>query len=170
MSMPPSYPEEAVKPMRVELTSVGFQELKTPAEVDKSVKGKGTAFVVINSVCGCAAGGARPGAALALQSKTIPDRLLTAFAGMEKEAVNRVRELHEGYPPSSPAMAIFKDGKLVHMMQRSDIEGRTPQEIAQGLTAAFDKHCSGKGPSIPPEEFAKLSHAKICGSQIPKIS
>ena len=170
MPQPPVYPEEAVRHMREELTSVGVEELKTPEEVDRVLNDtKGTALVIINSVCGCAAGNARPGLALALQHKVIPDRVTTAFAGMERDAVDRVRALHEGYAPSSPSIVLFKDGKLAHMMQRSDIEVRSAQQVAEVLTGLFDQHCSKAGPSIPPEEFAKLSHAQICGSKIPKI-
>ena len=170
MAQPPTYPEEAVKPMREELTVVGCEELKSPEDVDRVLNDtKGTVLVMINSVCGCAAGNARPGLALALQHKVIPDRLATAFAGMERDAVDRVRALHEGYPPSSPSIVLLKDGKLVHMVQRSDIEVRDARQVAELLTGIFDQHCTRSGPSIPPEEFAKLSHAKICGSQLPRI-
>lgn len=169
--MPSMYPPEAVQPMRDELTSVGFEELKTPEDVDRVVKEtKGTVLCVINSVCGCAAGSARPGIGLALQHTVIPDRLVTVFAGMEREAVDRVRELHAGAAaPSSPSVVLFKDGKVAGMLERSHIERRAPQEIAQMLVGAFDQLCTRPGPSIPPETFAKLEHLKICGSSIPRM-
>jgi len=171
MSLPPIYPPDAVVPFREELTAVGFEELKTPQDVDKAVAStKGTVFCVINSVCGCAAGSARPGVGMALQNKVIPDKLVTVFAGMEREAVDRVRQLHaEAAPPSSPSMVLFKDGKVAAMFPRSEIEGRSPQEIAEGLAEAFTEHCTKKGPSIPAEELAKLRHIKMCGSQIPRF-
>ena len=171
MSLPPIYPPEAVVPFREELTAVGFDQLSTPEEVDQAVKStKGTLLCVINSVCGCAAGSARPGVGMALQNRVIPDRLVTVFAGMEREAVDRVRQLHaEAAPPSSPSMVLFKDGEVAAMIPRSEIEGRSPQEIAQGLVGIFEQFCSRKGPSIPPEKFAQLSHIKMCGSQIPRF-
>jgi putative YphP/YqiW family bacilliredoxin len=171
MALPPIYPPDAVVPFREELTAVGFEELKTPADVDAAVTStKGTMLCVINSVCGCAAGSARPGVGMALQNKLIPDKLVTVFAGMEREAVDRVRQLHAGAaPPSSPSMVLFKDGRVAAMFPRSDIEGRSPQEIAGALVKAFNEHCSRKGPSMPPEEFAKLKHIKMCGSQIPRF-
>ncbi len=138
------YPEALVAPMREDLVQAGFQELKTPQEVenlmntntDKSI------FVVINSVCGCAAGTARPGAKLALQiSNKKPDLLVTVFAGMEKEAVNKMREYTLPYPPSSPSMALFKNGKLVHFVERHHIEGRSAQMIAEHLKAVFEEYC-----------------------------
>jgi putative YphP/YqiW family bacilliredoxin len=107
---------------------------------------------------------------MALQNKVIPDKLVTVFAGMEREAVDRVRQLHaEAAPPSSPSMVLFKDGKVAAMFPRSEIEGRMPQEIAEGLAEAFNEFCTKPGPSIPPEELAKLRHIKMCGSQIPRF-
>ena len=165
----PMYDIEAVQPMRDELVAVGFEDLRTAQDVDRVFdETKGTLLVMINSVCGCAAGSARPGVALALQHTVIPDRLATVFAGMEYDAVDRARELHAGYPPSSPSMALFKDGKLVHMVERKMIEGRRPEEIARELTPIFDRYCSRPGPSIPAKEFDKLDFAKICGSSIPR--
>ncbi len=170
MPQAPMYPPEAVQPMRDELTTVGFEELKTAEEVDKVVQStKGVVMCVVNSVCGCAAGAARPGLALALQHKVIPDRIVTVFAGMDREAVQRVRELHAPVPPSSPSIAFFKDGKLAGVMERGHIEGRPPQAIAADLVRAFDEMCKRPGPSIPPEQFAKLTHAKICGSSLPRF-
>lgn len=135
-----------VQPMREDLTRIGFAELMTPEEVDAAVGvGEGTLLVVVNSVCGCAAGKARPGVALALQHDVRPDRLAAVFAGMEIEATERVRSYLEGYPPSSPQVALFKDGSLVQMLERKDIEGREAEEIAAELTEAFDQHCRPAG-------------------------
>ena len=127
------YDPALVQPMRDEVTRLGVAELRTPAEVDQAVLKKGTALIFVNSVCGCAAAGARPGLALALMHKNRPEHLYTVFAGMEREAVARAREYFKPYQPSSPQIAIIKDGKIVHMVQRHDIEGRDPQAIAQGL-------------------------------------
>ncbi len=135
------YPEYLVAPMREELTQVGFQELTTPEEVDETLKSEGTVFVVVNSVCGCAAANARPAARIAAQSTKHPDKLVTVFAGMEKEAVDKARSYMLPYPPSSPSMALFKDGKLVHMIERHQIEGRPAQMIADNLASAFEVYC-----------------------------
>jgi putative YphP/YqiW family bacilliredoxin len=136
------YPEEFIAPMRAELTQLGIQETRTPAEVDALLRGTpGTVMMVINSMCGCAAGRARPGIALALRHAVVPDRIATVFAGGDVEATGRVREYIEGYPPSSPSIAMFRDGRLVFMMERNQIEGRDAQEIALGLTHAFDELC-----------------------------
>lgn len=167
--LPPIYPPDAVQPFRDELNVVGLKDLLTPEEVEKAVKAGGTTFCVVNSVCGCAAGAARPAVALALQNKVIPDNLVTVFAGMEREAVNKVREYHAAAaPPSSPSIVIFKDGQVAEMFGRDRIEGRTAPEIAADLVDAFNRHCSKPGPSIPPEQFAKLSHVQACGSSIPR--
>lgn len=169
VSRPPMYDPEAVQPFRDELVAVGFTELLTADEVEKAVNVQDdkTALVMINSVCGCAAGSARPGLSLALQHTKIPDELYTVFAGMEKDAVDKVRSYITNYPPSSPSIALFKNGKLIHFMQRYDIEGRTAAQIAEDLRAAFDELCSGGGPSVPREQFEKVMHAKMCGSKIP---
>lgn len=135
------YPEYLVAPMRKELTDVGYEELKTPEEVDQVVASEGTVFMVVNSVCGCAAANARPAARAAIQNEKHPDKLVTVFAGMEREAVDQARSHMLPYPPSSPAMALFKDGKLVHMIERHQIEGRSAQMIADNLVAAFNEHC-----------------------------
>lgn len=136
------YPEIMIRPMREELTRLGFEELKTPAQVDETVQNvKGTLMVVVNSICGCAAGKARPGVAQALQHEVRPDRVATVFAGADIEATERARNYFTGYPPSSPSIALLKDGKLVFMMERHQIEGRGPSEIAHELTKAFDQHC-----------------------------
>ena len=132
-----------VQPMREELTRLGFLELKTPDQVDASVReGNGTLLLVVNSVCGCAAGRARPGVALALQHDRRPDHLATVFAGVELEATDRARSYFAPYPPSSPQIALFKEGRLVFMLERKDIERRPPEEIARDLVGAFDVHCA----------------------------
>ena len=135
------YPEYLVTPMREELTRVGFEELKNPENVTEAIESEGTVFVMVNSVCGCAAANARPAARLAVQNEKRPDKLVTVFAGMETDAVNKARAYMLPYPPSSPAMALFKDGKLVHMIERYQIEGRPAQMIADNLVHAFDEYC-----------------------------
>ena len=135
------YPEYLVAPMREELTKVGFEELKTPEEVEAAINSQGTVFVVVNSVCGCAAANARPAARAAVQNEKHPDKFVTVFAGMEKDAVNAARNFMLPYPPSSPSMALFKDGKLVHMIERHQIEGRPAQMIADNLIGAFEQYC-----------------------------
>lgn len=136
------YPEELVAPMRADITRHGVKEMRTGADVDAELKEfKGTALVFVNSVCGCAAGGARPGLAMALQHAKKPTKVTTVFAGQDSEATQRARGYFTGYPPSSPSMGIIKDGKLVWMMERHDIEGRMPQQIAAKITEAFDKFC-----------------------------
>lgn len=137
------YPEELVAPMRVELTSAGFEEFKSAEEVDNHLKThKGTSLIVINSVCGCAAGTARPGVKLAVQnSAKKPDVLATVFAGVDSEAVAKVREYTAPYPPSSPSVALFKDGELVHFVERHHIEGRSAEMIASHLEGVFEEYC-----------------------------
>jgi len=163
------YDQDAVQPMRDELVAVGFKELLTPQEVDEAIKVNDdkTALVMINSVCGCAAGSARPGISLALQNSKIPDKLFTVFAGQEREAVDRLRQYVLGFPPSSPCVALFKNGELIYFMQRYDIEGNSAEYIAGVLKEVFDDACSNNGPSISPEDFAKVLYAKQCGSKIP---
>ena len=137
------YPEQLVAPMRVDLTSAGFQEFTTASEVEDHLENHtGTSLIVINSVCGCAAGAARPGVRLALDNSTKkPDHLVTVFAGVDHEAVARAREFTAPYPPSSPSIGLFKDGELVHFVERHHIEGRTAEMIADHLVALFDEHC-----------------------------
>lgn len=167
--LPPMYPHEAVQPFRDELTAVGLKDLMTPEEVDRAVSAKGVTLCVINSVCGCAGGTARPAVAIALQNKLIPDQLVAVFAGMERDAVNKVREHHAtAAPPSSPSIVLFKDGQVAEMFGRERIEQRSAQDVAADLVEAFNRHCSKSGPSIPPEQFAKLSHVQACGSSIPR--
>jgi putative YphP/YqiW family bacilliredoxin len=127
-----------VKPMREELTSLGIRELLTADEVDAAVKAEGTTMVVVNSVCGCAAGAARPAIALALKHEVVPDHIVTVFAGQDLEATERMRSYFTGVPPSSPSVAILRDGELVAFMPRHNIEGRTAEMIASALTSAFD--------------------------------
>jgi putative YphP/YqiW family bacilliredoxin len=136
------YPEIMILPLREELTSLGVQELRTAEEVDRTIPSQtGTAMVVVNSICGCAAGRMRPAVRAALQHATRPDKVFSVFAGQDKEATDKARSYFTGYPPSSPSIAILRDGKLVFMMQRSDIEQREPAEIASQLKKAFEKFC-----------------------------
>ena len=135
------YPEEIVKPMRQQLTNVGFKELHTAQEVDNILNEKGTTLIVVNSVCGCAAGTARPGTILSLQGDKKPMNLTTVFAGVDTEAVAKAREHMIPFPPSSPAVALFKDGELVHMLERHHIEGRSAEMIAENLTGAYQDYC-----------------------------
>lgn len=137
------YPEEIVIPMKEELTENGFTEMLTATDVQNTLTEKGTALVVINSVCGCSAGTARPGVLMAVNSAAKkPDLITTSFAGFDVEAVNEIRKNLMPYPPSSPAIALFKDGQLVHMIERHMIEGRSAQMIADNLKAAFETHCN----------------------------
>ena len=137
------YPAEIVLPMKAELVENGFEDLTTAAEVENAVKKEGTTLLVINSVCGFAAGACRPGVLMAVANATQkPDRITTSFAGFDIEAVNKVRELHLPYPPSSPAILLFKDGQLVNMVERHQIEGRPAQVIAQHLISVFQQHCN----------------------------
>jgi putative YphP/YqiW family bacilliredoxin len=135
------YPEEMVKPMQAELTDAGFQGLHTAADVDNALKAEGTTLVVINSVCGCAARNARPGAKSSLEGAKKPDHLITVFAGVDKDAVDAARQHMFPFPPSSPCMALFKNGELVHMLERHHIEGRPAELIAENLQDAFNEHC-----------------------------
>ena len=135
------YPAELVKPMREDLTKVGFEELHTAEAVDAALAKEGTTLVVVNSVCGCAAANARPGARMSLQNAKRPDHIVTVFAGVDKEAVDAARGHMVPFPPSSPSMALFKDGELVHMLERHHIEGRPAQLIAENLTDAYNEYC-----------------------------
>ena len=136
------YPEYLVAPMRQELVAVGARECRTPADVDDVIKKPGVVMMVVNSVCGCAAGKARPGIAMALQHSARPSTVATVFAGADVEATDRARQLMTGFPPSSPSIALFQDGQLVYMIERRDIEQRTADGIADLLTPAFDKYCT----------------------------
>jgi putative YphP/YqiW family bacilliredoxin len=137
------YPEIMVFPMREELTRLGVQELRTVEEVDKAIVNQpGTTMVVVNSICGCAAGRMRPAVRMALQNSARPEKMFSVFAGQDKEATDRARSYFTGYPPSSPSIALLREGKLIHMMQRSDIEHREAADLAAELKKAFDKFCA----------------------------
>ena len=135
------YPEEMIAPMRAELANSGYTETKTADEVKSAINADGTTFVVVNSVCGCAAGSARPAAMAVAKSAVKPSRMITVFAGNDVEAVNEARSMMQPFPPSSPSMALFKNGELVHMVERHHIEGRTAEMIAGNLLSAFEEHC-----------------------------
>ena len=144
------YDPRMVAPMREELTRLGVEELLTPEQVDAKLKdSKGTTLVVVNSICGCAARNARPAVAKALEHSVKPDALTTVFAGMEVPAVQRARSYFTGYPPSSPQIGLLKDGKLVFMLERHQIEGRSADAIAEDLVGAFDRHCAKPEVSVP---------------------
>jgi bacilliredoxin len=139
------YPEIMIKPMREELTRLGVQELRSAVQVDQILQNeKGTVMVIVNSICGCAAGKARPGVTLALQHEVRPDKVVTVFAGADIEATERARSYFTGYSPSSPSVALLKDGALVYMMERYQIEGREPSQIAHELTQAFNQYCASE--------------------------
>jgi putative YphP/YqiW family bacilliredoxin len=137
------YSEMMIKPMREDLTRVGFEETRTVEAVDAAIQSStGTVLVVVNSVCGCAAGKARPGIAQALKHSVLPDKKITVFAGADIDATDRARSYFKGYPPSSPSIALMKDGQLIYLMERYQIEGRSAEQIAHELTTAFDKFCA----------------------------
>jgi putative YphP/YqiW family bacilliredoxin len=136
------YSELMIRPMREELTRIGVEELRTPEDVDKTVNSEGTVMVVVNSICGCAAGKARPGIAQALQHNVRPDKVATVFAGADIEATEKARSYFTGYQPSSPSIALLKDGKLVWMLERRQIEGKDASQVASELTQAFDQYCA----------------------------
>lgn len=135
------YPEALVTPMKNELTSVGFQDLTTPESVDSALKNEGTVLVVVNSVCGCAAGACRPGVKMSLENGKKPSQLTTVFAGFDTDAVNQARKHFAPYPPSSPSIALFKNGELVHFVERHNIEGRTAAMISEHLKMVYDEFC-----------------------------
>ena len=136
------YPEGMVAPMRQELTAGGIEEARTSADVENAIKQPGTVMIVVNSICGCAAGRMRPGVRAAIQNSVRPDRMITVFAGQDREATDAARSHFTGYPPSSPSIGLLRDGQLVYMMQRSDIEMSGPGDIAGALKQAFEKHCA----------------------------
>ncbi|MBX3180176.1 MAG: BrxA/BrxB family bacilliredoxin [Candidatus Hydrogenedentes bacterium] len=165
--MPPLYDPDQVRPMWEELANVGVRPLTTPEAVDEVfTRESGTMLCVVNSVCGCAAGGARPGVTLALQGDVIPDELVTVFAGMDQDAVARARGYMDGIAPSSPCIALFKDGAPVHVLERRHIERMTAIDIANNLTEAFKQVCSRKGPSVSPDVYNTNPHVDTCGSTI----
>jgi putative YphP/YqiW family bacilliredoxin len=171
MALTSIYDPEAVAPLWQELAAVGVEPLTTPEQVDAVLgAASGTVLVVVNSICGCAAGSARPGVMLALQHSVIPDRNVTVFAGVDRDAVNRAREYMAAYPPSSPSMGLFKNGRQVFMLQRTDLQQMTDEQVAAALKQAFDEHCARTGPSVDPEKFKQLQPHRSCGSQIPLVS
>ena len=135
------YPEEIVQPMRDELTAVGFKQINKVEKIEAEINAAGTTLVVVNSICGCAAANARPGVRFSLDNEKVPNNLVTVFAGVDREATDAARALMVPFPPSSPSMALFKDGELVHMLERHHIEGRNADIIAENLRAAYDEHC-----------------------------
>ncbi len=135
------YPAELVQPMRDELTAVGFEQINEVDQVEAAINAEGTTLVVVNSVCGCAAANARPGVRFSLENAKIPSKLVTVFAGVDREATDAARAMMIPFPPSSPSMALFKNGELVHMLERHHIEGRPADMIAENLIQAFDEHC-----------------------------
>lgn len=167
---PPIYDPEAVQPMRDELIYVGFQELLTPQQADEVLAAKDdeTKLVFINSVCGCSAGSARPGVTLALQHNKIPNKYFTSFAGNDRDAVDFIRANYlANFQPSSPAMAIIKNGETVYHMGRHEIVGKSPEEIANTLISQFEKIDGKEGPAISHEQYERLVHSISCGSKIP---
>lgn len=169
--MPPLYDPEQVRPMWEELANVGVSPLTTPEAVDAALSAsEGTVLCVVNSVCGCAAGGARPGVTLSLQNDIIPDKLVTVFAGMDQEAVAKARSYMTQVAPSSPCIALFKDGKPIHVLERRHIERMSAMDIANNLTQVYNQTCSRKGPSVAPEVFEGNQSVKACGSSIAPYS
>ncbi len=170
MALPPIYDPQAVEPLWQELAAVGVEPLTTPDQVDEILNAKsGTTLVVVNSVCGCAAGQARPGVMLALQNAIIPDRSVTVFAGVDRDAVERARAHMNAYPPSSPSIGLFKDGRQVFMLQRTDLQRMNEPQVAEALRKAFDAHCAKKGPSVDPEVYKQIRPYEGCGSKIPMM-
>ncbi len=166
--MPPIYDREEVKPMVEELTNVGIESITTPEAVDELIQNKqGTTLLVVNSVCGCAAGSCRPGVTLALQNDKIPDNLATVFAGVDTEAVDRARELMPDVQPSSPNVALFKDGKLVGILERRHIEQMTAIDVRDALVKVFNDECARTGPSVPADVYDANEPVDRCGSSIP---
>jgi putative YphP/YqiW family bacilliredoxin len=164
------YDLQAVKPYWEELKNIGVTPLTSVAEVENALANKsGTALLVVNSVCGCAAGHARPGVGLALQNSVIPDRLYTVFAGVDREATQRARDYIPGYASSSPSVALFKDGELAYMMERGQIERLDAVGVANLLVEVFGRYCSAEGPSVPRELFENNFAPPECSSKIPRL-
>ena len=167
----PTYDPRAVVPLREELHSVGFTPVFDEASVDAAIGNIGTALVVVNSVCGCSAGAARPGVCAALQNELIPDRLVTVFAGNDKIALAHLRQKYLAqYQPSSPFVALFKGGQLMCALEREDIKNMDAEAIAEALQEKFNAFCGRKGPSVAPEAYEKLEHVISCGSKIAKFN
>jgi putative YphP/YqiW family bacilliredoxin len=170
MPLPPIYDRDAVAPMWQELQAVGVEPLTTPEEVDTVLGAKsGTVLVVVNSICGCAAGSARPGVMLSLQNAVIPDRAVTVFAGVDRDAVERARGFMAAYPPSSPAVGLFKDGRQLFMLERKDLQQMSDEQVAAALVESYASHCARQGPSVSAETFRELQPYRGCGSQIPTV-
>ena len=169
MPLPPIYDPKAVEPLWQELVSVGVESLTTPEQVDQELAKSGTTLVIVNSICGCAAGQARPGVMLSLQNAKIPDRSVTVFAGVDRDAVERARSYMSAYPPSSPSIGLFKDGKQVFMLQRTDLQRMNEPQVAEALRKVFDAHCSRTGPSIDAETYKQIRPYEGCGSKIPMM-
>ncbi len=170
MTLPPLYDPQAVRPMWQELADCAVTPLHTTGEVDDMLARPGTALVVVNSVCGCAAGSARPGVTRALQHDRIPDQLATVFAGVDRDATDRARAHMAGIPPSSPSIALFRDGEVVHMLERRHIERMTPEMVAANLVEAFEAHCARPGPSVPKEVYEASARERMCGSGVPRFN
>ena len=167
----PTYDPQAVVPLREELHSVGFAPAFDEASVDAAIGRSGTSLVVVNSVCGCSAGAARPGVCAALQNDLIPDRFVTVFAGNDKTAVAHLRQKYlPEFRPSSPFVALFKDGELMCALERTDIQKMDAQAIADALQEKFNELCARKGPSVPLASYEKLEHVISCGSKIAKFN
>ncbi len=164
--MEPKYDPELVKPLWEPLVTVGFESITTGEGVREALARPGTLLCLINSVCGCAARNARPGAALSLQGTPIPDHLITVFAGMDHGAVAEARAAMIGVPPSSPSFALFSNGKLVESVGRHEIEGMTALELAGHLRTLYNSHCTRTGPSVPPEVFDTVEFAMMCSSSL----
>lgn len=167
---PPLYDPEAVRPMWEELAQCGVDPINTSEGVDAAIQESGTTLLIVNSVCGCAAGSARPGVTRALQHSTIPDHLKTVFAGVDRDATERARQHMVDVPPSSPCIALFKDGELVHMLERRHIEMMNEEMVAENLIEVFDKHCSRQGPSVSKETYENIVTSRQCGSSIPMFN
>lgn len=165
----PIYDPVSVQPLRDELIYTGFKEILTTNDVEQTLNIQDkTILYVLNSVCGCAAGTARPGINLSLQNSIIPDILVTSFAGQDREAIDYLRQKYlQGIPPSSPFIILFKNNEILYMMQRFNIENKPAELLAEELIKVYQKYCNRQGPSIPKEDYEKLVHAKTCGSKIP---
>lgn len=164
----PTYDPAAVAPLRDELTTVGFRELLTPESVEETFsQNDKTILLVVNSVCGCSAGSSRPGVCASLQNKLIPDDLVTAFAGQEKSSLNVIRQKYlSQFQPSSPFIALFKGSEVLFALERFDIQSMDAEEVSENCVKAYEEHCTKTGPSISAEDYAKLDHTIMCGSNV----
>lgn len=169
---PPTYDPEMVQPLRDELKAAGFRETHTPLEFEESIGGDNekTTLLVINSVCGCSAGSSRPGICKALQYNTIPDNLVTVFAGQDTSVLNHIRNDYLGdFPPSSPNVALFRGDSLISFLPRAFFQTNSADEVTEALIELFDQNCNASGPSISPAHYDELTHAISCGSKIPRF-